>query len=280
MTSPGPPVLLLLYTDRSDPVSAAVLSHPGRFGMDVVAMPLRALIDEVTIGTEWQWRGRTIDPRRTAVVNRLVPSANEPPPFASDFDERQFWGWLHRELQRFAYTTSLPTATSMHGCHGSLLDQWLDLPTLVDGLRVPDYRAPWSGDVLHGDVHRVDPWHLYSLGTRDDDAGRPGDGLMRFVRPHGRLMHVAQVGGTLLVANAPPQTTRAQQSSIVSFANALASRSDVRILEHAFFIGDGPPVFYSTCPLPVITGSLPEYPALLVQGLQDDIARRGTRAAR
>ncbi len=273
MSTPAAPTLLLLYSDRDDPVSAALLARPEHFGADVVAIPLGELVRDVTIGATWRWAGRTIDPARTAVVNRLFLPAAAASPFAGYAQERRFWGWAHGELQRFAYATSLPTATSLHGCHGSLLDQWLDLPALVDGLPVPSYRAPWSDEPLSGDVHRVDPWTLYSLGVRERDPREAARGLLRFVRPRGALVHVAQVGGTIL-ASSPAQMTRAQQSSIVSFANAMASRSAVRILEHAFFIGDGPPVFYSTCPSPVITGSLPEYPALLAKGLQDDIARR------
>ena len=36
---------------------------------------------------------------------------------------------------------------------------------------------------------------------------------------------------------------------------------------------DQPPVFYSTCPFPVICGALPQYAELLAQGLTHDIDR-------
>ena len=57
----------------------------------------------------------------------------------------------------------------------------------------------------------------------------------------------------------------------------MAARSANRILEHAFFVGDGLPVFYSTCPVPVITGRLPAYADIVVQGLLDDIKQRTAR---
>lgn len=263
--------LLLLYSDRSDPVSRVLLEQPGRFDREVIAISAEQLADEVTIGPQWTWSGRVIDPERTAVVNRLASA----PAATGYFTERQAWVWLRTALRSFAYASSLPTATSVSGDYGSLLDQWQDLPELVAGLRVPVHARPWTGEAVHGDVYRVDPWRLYSLGTNGPAAG---DGLLHYIRPRGPMVHVAQVGETLLLANVPPGMTARQQSYIVSFVGAMASASGTRILEHAFFIGDDLPVFYSTCPTPVITGSLADYPALLVQGLQDDIARRAVRA--
>ena len=281
MTPPGPPdLLLLLYDDPTEPVTAAVLGHPAAFGIELVAMSAAQLVGEATVGQRWQWRGRTIEPARTAVINRLTmpvavgPEAVVPPFFAG----RQVWTWLERALRDFAYASALPTALSPVGGYGSLLDQWLDLPTLLEGLQVPAHRAPWDRAALHGDVHRVDPWQLYSLGVRVAGGDAPAGGL-DYVRPRGGLVHAAQVGGTVMLANVAPGTTAQQQSYIVSFANAMAVRSTTRILEHAFFVGDGVPVFYSTCPVPVITGTLPDYPQLLVQGLRDDLARRRFRTA-
>jgi hypothetical protein len=271
----SPDLLLLLYSDRSDAVARALLDHPGRFGREVFALSLDQLVEATCVGSAWRVAGRAIEPARTAVVNRLVaPPAGSGHRLVSYAAGRQFWTWLERELTRFAYATSRPTATSLTGCHGSLLDQWTDLPALVDGLRVPAHRSPWSAEPLDGDVFRVDPWHLYSLGTPAAPGDATRDGRLAYARPRGRLVHVAQVGGLVLFAAMPADMTRAQQSYIVSFAQAMAARSDVRILEHAFFVGDGPPVFYSTCPFPVITGSLAEYPQLVAQGLADDIARR------
>jgi len=81
------------------------------------------------------------------------------------------------------------------------------------------------------------------------------------------------VGGTILLANAPPQMTPAQRESIMAFTRAIASSSRARILEHAFFVDGGAPVFYSTYPVPVLTGGHPAFTYLLVDGLIDDIER-------
>ncbi len=270
---------LLLYTDRDEPVTRAFLGAPRE--RDVVALSIDQLLDEVALDDAgWRWRGVAIDPARTAVVNRLVvpPARDAHHALASAFHEHRLWTWLHRELERFAYASSSPSPTSLVGCFGSLVDQWLDLPTLAEHLVVPRFRAPWSREPLAGDVHRVDPWHLYSLGARGDDG--PPDARVAYARPAGHLMHVAQVGGMLLVANAPPSITRAQQAAIVAFADAMAARSRARILEHAFFVGDGPPVLYSTCPVPVITGAVPEYRDFLFAGLDDDLRNVTARAAR
>ncbi len=272
--SRSPEPLLLLYSDPSEPVTRVLLEQPGRFGREVVAIPLDRLVDAVATGPVWRWGGRTIDPARTAVVNRLArPPAFAPGhPLATYADERRFWTRLSRALRRFAYASSLPTATSMIGCHGSLVDQWLDLPALVPGLRVPAHRGAGSDTTLAGDIHAVDPWHLYSFGAATTAATVPGRVL--YAKPRGRVVHVAQVGELLLFGPTPPDMTTAHQSVIVSFAHAMAARTATRILEHAFIIGDGPPVFYSTCPFPVITGALPSYAELVVRGLSDDIDRR------
>lgn len=272
--------LLLLYADRTDPVSRVLLDEPGRFGREVVAISLGELLDEVAVGSTWVWRDRAIDPSRTAAVNRLTATAGDGGPFATFAAERRFWTWLGDELGRFAYASSRPNAMSMIGCHGSLRDQWTSLPQLVDGLRVPLHEAPGAPPLRRDDIFEIDPWHLYSLGTRRGAGSAPAPpGRLAFVRPAGRLLHVAQVGGTLLAANFPQTLTAAQQSALGAFAERIATRSEARILEHAFFVGTELPVFYSTSPVPVITGTHPNFPDLLVQGLQDDVDRRTARAA-
>jgi hypothetical protein len=270
MTAQDP--LLLLYSDPADPVTRILLDAPRALDRDVVALSLDALVNEVELGALWRWRGLTIDPARTVVVNRLVPHAG------GVRVERQVWRWLATTLPRFAYASALPTATALHGDFGTLLDQWMDLPALVPQLRVPEFRPPWDARPLAGDVHRTDPRELYSFGKPVGVEPEPGATLV-YARPRGRLLHVAQVGGLALFTNVPPETTRADQSVIVGFVNTLAERSDIRILEHAFFVGDGPPVFFSTCPVPVITGAVPEFRELLHRGLQDDLQRRRLRAA-
>lgn len=265
--------LLLLYTDRSDPVARILLEQTPRFGREIVALSLAELLVEVAVDTRWRWRHHVVDPARTAVINRLsVSNAGELPSY---FDERQLWTWLRGELGRFAYASSVPSATSMIGDFGSLRDQWLDLPERVPGLPVPTHAVPGAVRSLDGDVYRVDPWRLYSLGTaRAQEPDAADGGRLTYVRPPGRLLHVAQVGGMLMPAAVPEGMTAAHRSFLVSFVRTMASTSDARILEHAFFIGPALPVFYSTCPVPVITGSLPDFPELLVQGLLDDIDRR------
>jgi hypothetical protein len=275
--------MLLLYTDRSDPVSCVVLDNAERFNYQVIAISLYQLVHELTISPHWEWAGRTIDPTRTAVVNRLTfGTANTANRLTSSFQKQQFWSWLHCELQRFAYVSSMPTASSLIGCYGSLLDQWLDLPELVGELRVPVHRTAWTKEVLHGDVYIVNPWNLYSLG-RQISAG-PGTlrgARVAYVRPNGRLVHVSQVGSTISVTNAPQGMTPIQKDYIVSFAKSMASFSTSRILEHAFFVdvGNELPVFYSTCPVPVISGRHIAYADLVVEGLHDDIKGRSGRTA-
>jgi hypothetical protein len=275
-------MMLLLHTDRSDPVSCAILNNAGRFDREVIAISLSQLLSEVVIGSRWTWAGRTIDPARTAVVNRLTSlgTVDDASRLASPFVRQQMWGWLHHELQHFAYASSLPTATSLIGCYGSLLDQWSDLPLLVGGLRVPRHRASGSREVLQGDVYVVNPWNLYSLGKRASAETASVEGAqLAYIRPSGQLIHIAQVGGTMMFANAPPEMTAQQRDYMASFAKSMAALSASRILEHAFFVGDGLPVFYSTCPMPVISGTHPAYADLVVEGLQDDIERRSRRTA-
>lgn len=275
-----PDQFLLLYSDPSEPVSRVLLDQPGRFPRPVLAIPLDRLVDAVETGPVWRWNGRAIDPARTAVIHRLArpPSFSPDHPLATYAAERRFWTHLSRELRRFAYASSLPTATSMIGCHGSLVDQWLDVPALVPELvpplRVPAHRGGGSQATLAGDVHAIDPWHLYSFGSACAPTATVPPGRVLYERPRGQVVHVAQVGTLLLSGPPPPAMTPADQSYIVSFAQAMAGRTATRILEHAFVVGDGPPVFYSTCPFPVITGSLPAFAELVVRGLVDDVARR------
>ena len=272
----------MLYTDRSDPVARAILDNRGRFEREVIAISLQQLLREVAGGTTWKWAGRAIDPARTAVVNRLTSlgSADVAGQPCSSFQRTQLWIWLSGELQRFAYASSLPTASSVLGGYGSLLDQWLDVPALVGGLRVPAHRTPWNNAMPNGDVYIVDPWQLYSLGhpISAGPATNAGAGLA-YVRPAGMLMHVAQVGGTYFLANVPPGMATVQQDYITSFANSMARLSASRILEHAFFVGNELPVFYATSPVPLVTGALVSYPDLVIRGLCDDIRRRSRRTA-
>ena len=275
-----PDALLLLYADRSDPVARAILDNPGRFEREVIALSLQQLLLEVAGGTTWKWAGRTIDPSRTAVVNRLpsLGSAGVAGQPNSTFQRTQLWIWLSGELQRFAYASSLPTASSVLGGYGSLLDQWLDMPRLVGGLRVPAHRTPWDNAMPNGDVYLVDPWQLYSLG-RPISAGPGTNAGLAYARPAGLLVHVSQVGGTYFLANVPPGMATVQQDYITSFANSMARRSASRILETAFFVGNELPVFYATSPVPLVTGALASYPELVIQGLCDDIRRRSRRTA-
>jgi hypothetical protein len=274
-------LILLLYADRSDPVSAVILDHPERFQYDVATISFEHLLNQVAIGPVWQWANRTIDPSRTAVVNRLPSSDwhDTPARLTSFFQQQQLWTWLHEALRSFAYASSIPSPSSLIGCHGSLLDQWLDLPDVVRDLRVPVYEPPWEKRALRGDVYVVDPWRLYSLGaplSAEHEVKR--DRLVAYVRPDGMLVHVAQIGGTIMFVNAPLEMTPSQRNYIVSFCQSMALSSPSRILEHAFFVDNDLPVFYSTCPLPVLSGHHSAYADLLVEGLHDDIERRRERA--
>jgi hypothetical protein len=266
-----PERILLLYSDPADAVARVLLQQPSRFGRDVIALSLQQLVEEVEAGPQWTWAGRTIDPGRTAVVNRLT--SIEPQRgvslLASAFQRRQFSGWLHDELRRFAYASALPTAISPVGDYGSLRDQWADIPHLVGGVRVPDHGTSHAPSP---EAYAVDADSLYSLGK--PVAAVPAAELSRkliYVRPRGQLFHVAQVGGLFLAVNAPPHINHAQQEYVSAFVKAMAALSENRILEHAFFAGDALPVFYSTCAVPVITGRLPAYANLVVEGLRHDI---------
>src|SRR5205823_12447964 len=92
----APDRLLLLYTDRADPVTRAILDHPARFDREVIAISLQQLLREVVPGMTWNWAGRTIDPARTAVVTRLTSlgSAEAASRPDSSFQRTQLWVWL------------------------------------------------------------------------------------------------------------------------------------------------------------------------------------------
>jgi hypothetical protein len=91
------------------------------------------------------------------------------------------------------------------------------------------------------------------------------------------LVHLAQIGDAMFFPNAPTTTTPAQERAMIDVARALAAVLPIRILEHAFFLGDGDPVLYSTCPVPLLSGNHPLYPELVRQGLRNDIQQRGRR---
>ena len=278
-----PNLILLLYSDRSDAVAGALVEQAARLRYELVAMSLSQLVDEARVGAVWKWAGRTIDPSRTAVVNRLVyveTGDGSVPSLESSFRCREFWTWLAGEMQRFAYVSSLPSAVSPLGSFGSLADQWSELPKLIAGLRVPAHQ-PWaSAHVLRGDVYVVNPWHLYSLGSRATAEREPVPrGHVAYVRPAGKLFHVAQVGSAIIAPNAPPHMRREQWALVESFTRSMSALSSSRILEHAFFDGEEVPVLYSTCPVPVVTGRQAAYADLLVRGLNDDIKSRSERAA-
>jgi len=276
-----PELVVLLHSDPTDAVARVLIEHPACLQREVLPISLPQLLDEVIVGSAWQWAGRSIDPSRTAVVNRLVFVENGDGPRALDspFAREQFWAWLATELQRFAYVSALPTPASPVGSFGSLADQWTDLPGWAPGLRVPDHaRAGDSSAALRGDVHWVEPQRLYSLGQRAPGAQvLVPRGRLAYVRPAGRLFHVAQVGSLFVAPNAPPQMSDEARAHVEAFVRSIAASSAVRILEHTFFEGDGAPVFYSTCPVPVVTGRLPAYGELVAKGLQDDIERRCRR---
>jgi hypothetical protein len=80
--------------------------------------------------------------------------------------------------------------------------------------------------------------------------------------------------------NPPPTMTASQQQAMGSVARALAAVSPIRILEHAFFLGHGEPILYSSFPVPVLSGGHALYPDLVTQGLHNDIKKwRGRRPA-
>ena len=283
MTASAPDLILLLYSDRSDAVARSLVEQAAALPYELLAMSLAQLVDEVEVGAVWNWRGRTIDPLRTAIVNRLAlveTGDGAVPPLESSFLRQEFWTWLAGALRRFRYVSSLPSPLSPMGSFGSLADQWSELPGLITGLRVPAHRPSGSAQALRGDVYVIDPWRLYSLGSRATaEHGSTPRGHLAYVRPAGKLFHVAQVGRAFIAPNAPPHLRREQWACVESFTRAMSALSSSRILEHAFFEGDEVPVFYSTCPVPVITGRDPAYADLLVRGLHDDIESQRERAA-
>jgi hypothetical protein len=225
-------------------------------------------------------------PQRTALINRLPLGDRLEPGHATAPDtmaRQALWSRLHDELGRFGYASSLPTATSIMGCYGSLLDQWEDLPRLVRGLRVPDHSAPSLPRALHGAVFAVNRWTPYSLGKPLDEAlaaDLPAAARLDYVMPQGRLVHLAQIGEAMFFPNPPPTMTAPQQQAMVEVARAFAAVSPIRILEHAFFLGQGAPVLYSSFPVPVLSGGHALYPELVTQGLRNDIKKwRGRRSA-
>jgi hypothetical protein len=128
------------------------------------------------------------------VINRLpLEDRLEPGDVtaAGTMARQALWSRLHDELGRFRYSSSLPTATSIMGCFGSLLDQWEDLPRLVPGLLVPDHSTPSLPRALHGTVFAVNRWTPYSLGKPLDEAlaaGLPAAARLDYVMPEGRLV--------------------------------------------------------------------------------------------
>ena len=254
-----------------------------QLGWPLVAVSTQELIDGIELGDAWTVAGRRVDPQRTAVINRL-PLADRLEPdhatAAGTMARQALWSRLHDELGRFRYASSLPTATSIMGCYGSLLDQWEDLPRLVPGLRVPDHSAPSLPRALHGTVFAVNRWTPYSLGKPLDEAlaaGLPAAARLDYVRPEGRLVHLAQIGDTMFFPNPPPTMTASQQQAMMGVARALAAVSPIRILEHAFFLGQGAPILYSSFPVPVLSGGHALYPELVKQGLRNDIKKWGGR---
>jgi hypothetical protein len=133
---------------------------------------------------------------------------------------------------------------------------------------------------LQGTVFAVNRWTPYSLGKPLDEAlaaGLPAAVRLDYVLPEGSLVHLAQVGDTMLFPNPPPTMTPSQQQAMVGVARALAAVSPVRILEHAFFLGQGAPILYSSFPVPVLSGGHALYPELVTQGLRNDIKKWGGR---
>ena len=285
MTAPGPAadfapdLVLLLYGDPHDAVTRALVDRRARLRWPLLPVSSQQLIDGVELGDTWTVAGRRVEPERTALINRLPLADRLEPgdaPTAAAIARQAVWSRLRDELGRFRYASSLPTATSILGCHGSLLDQWQDLPRLVPGLRVPEHSAPSLPRALHGTVFAVDRWTPYSLGKPLADALAAGlaDAVrLDYVMPEGRLVHLAQVGEAMFFPNPPPTMTAAQQQAMVEAARALAAVSPIRIVEHAFFVGQGTPTLYSSFPVPVLSGAHALYPELVQQGLNHDIAK-------
>jgi len=278
-----PELVLLLHGDPDDAVTRALVRGRSQLGWPLVALSTQQLMDGVEFGDVWTVAGRRIEPERTALINRL-PLADRLEPghatAAGAMARQALWSRLRDELGRFAYASSLPTASSIMGCYGSLLDQWEDLPRLVPGLQVPAHSAPSLPRPLHGTVFAVNRWTPYSLGKPLDQAlaaGLPDAVRLDYVLPEGSLVHLAQVGDTMFFPNPPPTMAPVQQQAMVNVARALAAVSPIRILEHAFFLGRGAPVLYSSFPAPVLSGGHALYPELVKQGLRNDIKKWGRR---
>ena len=274
-----PHLVLLLYGDPNDAVARALVDRRSQLGWPLLAVSAQELVDSVELGDAWTVAGRRVEPQHTALINRLPLGdrleAGDATPAAA-IARQAVWSRLHDELGRFRYASSLPTATSIMGCYGSLLDQWQDLPRLVPGLRVPDHSAPSVPRSLHGTVFAVNRWTPYSLGKPRDEAlaaGLPATARLDYVMPEGHLVHLAQIGETMFFPNPPPTMTASQQQAMVGVARALAAVSPIRILEHAFFLGHGVPVLYSSFPVPVLSGTHALYPELVKQGLSNDIKK-------
>lgn len=273
-----PEQVLLLWSDPADPVVRAFADGRARLPWPMAAVSAQQLLDGVALGDRaWTVDGRRIDPRRTALINRLPVSDRLEPGDASPAGtaaRQAAWVRLRDELAGFGYASSLPTATSLQGCFGSLLDQWQDLPRLVPGLRVPEHSAASVPRALAGTVFAVDRWRPYSLGRPLAEAvaeGLPAAVRLDYAVPEGRLVHLAQVGERLFFANAPPTTTEAQHAAMVRAARALAAVSPIRVLEHAFFLGRGEPVLWSSFPVPLVSGAHPSFADLVSHGLRHDI---------
>ena len=280
-----PELVLLLYGDPNDGVTRALSSGATKLPWPVIALSAQQLLDGVELGDVWTVAGRRVEPERAAVINRLPLNDRldgVEATAAETIGRQALWSRLRDELGRFRYASSLPTATSILGCYGSLLDQWEDLPRLVPGLRVPDHSTPTLPRVLHGTVFGVNRWTPYSLGKPLDEAlaaGLPASARLDYVMPEGRLVHLAQVGEAMFFPNPPPTMTAAQQQAMVGAARALAAVSPIRIVEHAFFLGHGAPVLYSSFPVPVLSGGHSLYPQLVSEGLSHDIRNRRRRGS-
>ena len=280
-----PQLVLLLCGDPDDGVTRALVSGRAQLGWPLVTVSTQELIEGIELEDAWCVAGRRVDPQHTAVINRLPLDhrlETDHAPAAGTIARQALWTRLHDELGRFRYASSLPTATSIMGCYGSLLDQWEDLPRLVPGLLVPDHSTPALPRALHGTVFAVNRWTPYSLGKPLDEAlaaGLPDASRLDYVMPQGSLVHLAQIGDTMFFPNPPPTMTASQQEAMVGVARALAAVSPIRILEHAFFLGPGAPILYSSFPVPVLSGGHALYPELVKQGLTHDIKKwngRGT----
>ena len=126
-----PHLVLLLYGDPSDAVTRALVEGRSQLGWPLLAVSTQELLDGTELDDNWTVAGRRVTPQHTAVINRLpLGDRLEPGPetAAGTVARQALWSRLHDELGRFGYASSLPTASSILGCYGSLLDQWQDLP--------------------------------------------------------------------------------------------------------------------------------------------------------